>query len=153
LTDKGKSHIEELAPYLTKYIQICQLADSEEPPPLKPPRGKSKSSKGRNLLNRLVEHQDSVLAFAKYDYIPFTNNQAERDIRPVKSKIKISGCFRSTDGANHYAARAAPTYSVFYFNSTQTAKICFQRTHQLYIINYTLKNANLRLPQPSSPIS
>jgi transposase len=103
LTDKGKSHIEDLAPHIVEYSQICQLADFEEPPPIKPLRGKSKSSKGRNLLNRLVEHQDSVLAFAKYDYIPFTNNQAERDIRPVKSKIKISGCFRSTDGANHYA--------------------------------------------------
>jgi transposase len=104
LTDKGKSHIEDLTPYLTEYLQICQLAESEEPPPIKTlTKGRPKSSKGRNLLNRLVEHQDSVLAFAKCDYIPFTNNQAERDIRPLKGKIKNAGCFRSIDGANHYA--------------------------------------------------
>ncbi len=103
LTDKGKSHISDLAPHIKEYETICQVADLEEPPPIKPPRGKPKSTKGRNLLNRLIEHQDSVLAFAKYDYIPFTNNQAERDIRPVKGKIKNAGCFRSTKGADHFA--------------------------------------------------
>jgi transposase len=103
LTDKGKSHLENLIPYIQEYQSICQEANREEPQPTQKPRGKPKSSKGRNLLNRLVQHQDSVLAFAKYDYIPFTNNQAERDIRPVKGKIKNAGCFRSTDGADHFA--------------------------------------------------
>lgn len=103
LTHKGKSYLDNLTPYIQEYQSICQEADREEPQPTQKSRGKPKSSKGRNLLNRLVQHQDSVLAFAKYDYIPFTNNQAERDIRPVKGKIKNAGCFRSTDGADHFA--------------------------------------------------
>jgi transposase len=103
LTDKGKTHLDNLTPYIQEYQIICQEANVEEDQPIKKPRGKPKSSKGRNLLNRLIEHQNSVLAFAKYDTIPFTNNQAERDIRPVKGKIKNAGCFRSTDGADHFA--------------------------------------------------
>ncbi|MBK8471467.1 MAG: transposase [Sphingobacteriales bacterium] len=61
----------------------------KNPPPIKAAKqGKPKSSKGRNLLNRLSGLQDCVLAFAKYQNVPFINNQAERDIRPAKSKIK-----------------------------------------------------------------
>jgi transposase len=104
LTDKGKSHLGNLIPYIEEYQTICREADIEEPlPTTKPNGGRPKSSKGRNLLNRFIEHQDSVLAFAKYDHVPFTNNQAERDIRPAKGKIKNAGCFRSTDGADHFA--------------------------------------------------
>lgn len=103
LSDNGKGVVVDLSPHLILYQQICQEANLEEPPPIKSKRGRSKSSKGRNLLNRLLEHQDSVLAFAKYEHIPFTNNLAERSIRPVKSKIKIAGCFRSKAGADHFA--------------------------------------------------
>jgi transposase len=108
LTDKGKTSLTDISSYLQEYQQICKEADLEEPPPIKATsqnsnRGRPKSSKGRNLLLRLVVHQDSVLAFAKYDHIPFTNNQAERDIRPVKGKIKQAGSFRSTAGADAFA--------------------------------------------------
>lgn len=54
-------------------------------------------------MNRLEEHKESILAFTTFDNIPFTNNQAERDIRPVKTKIKIAGCFRTQSGATQYA--------------------------------------------------
>ncbi|PIV59035.1 MAG: hypothetical protein COS14_06460 [Bacteroidetes bacterium CG02_land_8_20_14_3_00_31_25] len=58
--------------------------------------------KHRNLFERLQKYKDTELAFAFNSEIPFTNNQAERDIRPVKVK-KILGSFRTINGANHYA--------------------------------------------------
>jgi transposase len=58
-----------------------------------------KQSKTRNLLQRLRDRDAQVLRFARDLAVPFTNNQAERDLRPVKTQIKISGCHRSTTGA------------------------------------------------------
>jgi transposase len=58
-----------------------------------------KQSKTRNLLERLRDRDQQVLRFARDLTVPFTNNQAERDLRPTKTQIKISGCHRSTAGA------------------------------------------------------
>jgi len=57
-----------------------------------PGRGQSKT---RNLLQRLRDRDEQVLLFARDLSVPFTNNQAERDIRPTKTQMKISGCHRS----------------------------------------------------------
>lgn len=87
-----------------RYDQLLQLAKDEEPPPIRiGARGKLKRTKGRNLLERLQKFKPAVLAFAFNPEVPFTNNQAERDVRPVKVKQKISGCFRTLKGADHYA--------------------------------------------------
>ncbi|HEX2301944.1 MAG TPA: IS66 family transposase [Pseudonocardiaceae bacterium] len=58
-----------------------------------------KQSKTRNLLERLRDRDEQVLLFARDLSVPFTNNQAERDVRPTKTQMKISGCHRSADTA------------------------------------------------------
>lgn len=88
-----------------RYQTILEHAEREEPLPIPTPgkRGKPKKSPGRNLLDRLRTHQEGVLAFALEADVPFTNNQAERDLRPAKVKLKVSGGFRTEDGARVYA--------------------------------------------------
>ncbi len=66
-------------------------------------RGRPKATKGRNLLIRLIKHKEAVLAFAFHTEVPFTNNLAERAIRPTKTKQKVSGCLRTLKGAQRYA--------------------------------------------------
>jgi transposase len=66
-------------------------------------RGKVKQSKTYNMLKRFDEHRKSILGFIWNFKIPFDNNLAERDIRMMKLKQKISGCFRSMTGAKIFA--------------------------------------------------
>lgn len=69
-----------------------------------PPRPGKKQTPTRNLLQRLRDRADQVLLFAHDLTVPFTNNQAERDLRPAKTQLKISGCHRSATGARNWLA-------------------------------------------------
>lgn len=66
-------------------------------------RGRIKQSKTYNMVKRFDEHRQSILGFIWNFKILFDNNQAERDIRMMKLRQKISGCFRSMTGAKVFA--------------------------------------------------
>jgi transposase len=65
-------------------------------------RGRTRRRKGHNLLLRRRAHKEDTLRFLTDPAVPFTNNQAERDIRRMKLKQKISGCFRADTGAQTF---------------------------------------------------
>ena len=97
---------EQIHKFETRYQNILDKGYNENPLPkkktTKKKRGRPKKSKARNLLERLDEHREEVLAFM-YDFkVPFDNNLAERDLRMAKVQQKISGTFRSQDGANAF---------------------------------------------------
>lgn len=92
--------------YRERYRQILNDGLTEMPPPEKPKdidgkkkRGRQKKTKELNLLERLRDYEEDVLRFMDIPYVPFTNNRGENDIRMTKVQQKISGCFRSMDGA------------------------------------------------------
>lgn len=87
-----------------QYDEIINKANEENPLPTitKKKRGKKKKGKVLSLIGRLYDLKESVCQFVKNFGVPFDNNQAERDIRMIKVKTKVSGCFRSMKGAQEY---------------------------------------------------
>ena len=93
--------------YIEKYQKILAEGDIKCPPPdkssrVKGQRGRLKRTKSRALLERLRDYQEDVLRFMTAIVVPFTNNQGENDIRMTKVHQKISGCFRSMQGAEMF---------------------------------------------------
>ncbi len=89
--------------YVSRYETIITFGMKANPPPIRPEgcsrRGRLKRSKARNLLERLAERKKETLRYL-YDFrVPFTNNQAERDIRMMRVQQKVSGAFCSDAGA------------------------------------------------------
>jgi transposase len=87
-TDKFKS----------EYDKIIEAAKAEIVP-----SQTRKKSKAENLLVRLELYRNEITRFTRDFDVPFTNNQAERDLRCNKVKQKVSGCFRTDGGAVDFA--------------------------------------------------
>jgi len=100
---QGKDKVRFFAYWQKLYQDFCQQGLREEPLPERKNKARPKKTKGRNLLERLLKYKDAVLAFAQHQIVAFTNNQAERDLRPAKGKLKVAGCFRTFNGAATYA--------------------------------------------------
>lgn len=101
---KNKLSVAKIKERRSQYRKIL-LQGGKECPEVKPEPGKKrkpKQTKARNLLDRLRDFEDDVLRFMVDAEVPFTNNQGERDIRMVKVQQKISGCFRSMEGAANF---------------------------------------------------
>ena len=86
------------------YDEIIHEGIEENPPPQTykdqvKKRGKTAQTKAKNLLDRFIVHKELILRFLNDLRVSFDNNQAERDIRTMKLQQKISGTFRSIEGA------------------------------------------------------
>jgi transposase len=97
-------HPLEVEDWQAQFVALVAHADAFTPTAQVPPgtKGRAKQSAARNLLDRLINDQEAVLAFLHRLVVPFDNNQAERDLRMVKVRQKIAGTFRSDDGATSF---------------------------------------------------
>ncbi len=92
--------------WVARYFEILAAGYAAQPPP--PPssagshKGRQKQSQAKNLLDALLLRAEQVLALLDDLRIPFTNNQAERDLRWAKVQQKIAGTFRSATGATAF---------------------------------------------------
>jgi transposase len=89
--------------FTQRYAAVLAAGAQANPPaPPTGKRGRPKRGKAGSLVDRLRDHQEATLAFMADFTVPFDNNQAERDIRMTKVREKISGCFRTTTGAERF---------------------------------------------------
>ena len=91
--------------YLTEFRQLAEEGIAQNPLEERKPgqRGRVRRSVPRRLAERLLAHAEEFCLFLKNFLVPFDNNQAERDVRHMKTKIKVSGCFRTHRGARAFA--------------------------------------------------
>jgi transposase len=100
----GALSAQQAGRYRAQYRKLIKKGEIECPEPTRPQkkgkRGRIKKSKSRNLLERLRDYENDVLRFMENEQVTFSNNLGENDIRMTKVQQKISGCFRSIEGAH-----------------------------------------------------
>ncbi len=127
LPDSKSLSAGEITAFKKRYDNILNTGYLANPPPERSKKkGRPKQGRARNMLNRLSEHSHEVLAFMEGGPALFDNNQAERDLRMVKVKQKISGVFRSAKGADMFCRirsyiSTARKNSVSAFNAIRSA--------------------------------
>jgi transposase len=96
---------QQLAALEARYDALTRIALQSNKKAVKQPgkRGRARASPARNLAEALRDDKDRVIRFVRDFRVPFDNNQAERDLRMAKTKQKISGTFRSLEGARTFA--------------------------------------------------
>ena len=104
-SDTGCVDIRWQGRYRKAFQELLAEGLQANPPPKKIPgkKGRTAKTKARNLLERLQKHENDYLRFMLDPNAAFDNNQAERDLRMNKVKMKISGCFRSLEAAQAFA--------------------------------------------------
>ncbi|MDM5182071.1 transposase [Massilia sp. DJPM01] len=95
---------DDVAAFRTVYDALVREGEALHPEAVQSPgqRGRGKQSVPANLLRRFRLHADAVLRFISDPAVPFTKNVGERAVRMPKVKQKISGCFRTLAGAEHF---------------------------------------------------
>jgi transposase len=94
---------ETVAGFEGRYERLLKAGFRANPAPKRTGnKGRARQSKSKNLLDRLDKHRRDVLRFMHDFRVPFDNNQAERDLRMVKVRQKVSGCFRTMEGAQMF---------------------------------------------------
>ena len=92
-----------ISEFIRKYDKIIKQGYKANPPPKKTgKRGRPKKGKALCLIERMDSHREEILRFMKEKDVPFDNNLAERDLRMVKVRQKISGTFRNIDRVEDY---------------------------------------------------
>ena len=107
---KKQLTVRQKSEFLSKYNQVV-VAAGKLYEPLRKKKGRAKTAgtrespitaAARKLVNRLAAKRDEILLFMHDFLVPFDNNQSERDLRMLKVKQKISGCFRTSVGAQEF---------------------------------------------------
>ncbi|MEF8714060.1 MAG: transposase [Accumulibacter sp.] len=107
--EKGAPELSEevKTQFVKRYEEVLDAGFAANPAPLEDEhtpvkRGRKKQSLPRNLLDRLKNFQADTLCFMNDFRVPFDNNLSERDIRMIKTKMKVSGRFRTLTGAEQF---------------------------------------------------
>ncbi len=122
---KDQLDSEKIKEFEVRYDEIIAKGLELNPPSPKESgkRGRVKQSPPKNILERLAGHKREVLALM-YDFdVPFDNNQAERDVRMMKLRQKISGTFRTAVGADVFCSILLSIYP----QRGRTGVVCLMR--------------------------
>ena len=120
---------EDIVGIRRQYEAILSEGEAVNPPaPPSGKRGRTRQSFPVNLLRRLRDHADDVLRFTRDPHVPFSNNLAEQAIRMPKVKQKVSGCFRTAEGATAFCTIRSylATLQKQGFNLLQSLVLSFQ---------------------------